>query len=299
MLGLLLGVAAQLGALLGRSGVGGAGAEAGDRGGRVTVLTRVSRQLLARQLPGRPALIERVLENVPLGAGGLDSVPDALAHSVSPLFGAGSAIRIVIRSGDASPTPGHRRAGASARASLGRPREPTDLDGGADRGRPGAGPLLRLRPAQQRPHAPLRVRVGPPLPRGGPGDDRGAGAALPVRRRLRGGGSRDRTSRDRLPGGARRRPGALARLRLRGLAQPLPLGEGRGPALVSLRRGVLPRYRGGDPGGAARARRAAGAARADAAGAPHRRPRGDGDRPQRRADRRRREAVDQRGRRRP
>ena len=63
---------------------------------------------------------------------------------------------------------------------------------------PGAGPLLRLRPAQQRPRAPLRDRVGPALPRRGPGDARRPLPPLPVhratrgarRRRSRGSGSR-------------------------------------------------------------------------------------------------------------
>ena len=50
-------------------------------------------------------------------------------------------------------------------------------------GGPGAGPLPRLRPAQQRAHPALRGRVGPPLPRRGPEHDRRPGAALPVRRR--------------------------------------------------------------------------------------------------------------------
>ena len=53
-------------------------------------------------------------------------------------------------------------------------------------GGPGARPLPRLRPAQQRAHAALPDRVGPPLPRGGPQHDRRPGAALPLRRRARG-----------------------------------------------------------------------------------------------------------------
>ena len=110
-------------------------------------------------------------------------------------------------------------------------------------------------------------------------DDRRAGAALPLRRRTRarsqrawsGSGSNSRS---------RSTPIApLARLRLRGLAQPLPLEAGRRADLVPLRRGRIPGHRGSDPGRAARAGCPARAARADGAAAPDRRPGRQGDAP--------------------
>ena len=86
MLGLLLGVAAQLGALGLGCGLGDAGTELGDGGSRVSILAGVARQLLAGQLPSGPALVERMLEDIPLEAGGLDSNPQNLvAHDFSPL----------------------------------------------------------------------------------------------------------------------------------------------------------------------------------------------------------------------
>jgi hypothetical protein len=78
--GLLLGVEAQVGALGVRGGVGDVGTEAGERGGRVTVLARVVGELLAAQLAGGPALVEGVLEHVPTVAGLLDLLPDVVAH---------------------------------------------------------------------------------------------------------------------------------------------------------------------------------------------------------------------------
>ena len=110
----------------------------------------------------------------------------------------------------------------------------------ADRRRPGARPLPRLRPAQQRPHPALPERVGAPLPRGGPERDRRPGAALPLRRRRGGRGRRAGRAGGRVPGRDRRRARPLARLRLRGLAQPLPLEPRRRPRLGPLRRGRVP-----------------------------------------------------------
>ena len=54
-----------------------------------------------------------------------------------------------------------------------------------------------------------------------------------------------------LPRRRRLRLPDLARLRVRGLAVAVPLGRGRGAALVPLRRGRVRGHRGGDPGGAA------------------------------------------------
>ena len=84
--GLLLGVAAQVGALGVGRGVGDVGAEAGERGGRVAVLAGVVGELLAAQLAGGPALVEGVLEHVPSVAGLLDPLPDVVAH-LSPPWG--------------------------------------------------------------------------------------------------------------------------------------------------------------------------------------------------------------------
>ena len=92
-----------------------------------------------------------------------------------------------------------------------------------------------------------------------------------------------RAARSRVPGRDRRRPPPLARLRLRGLAQPLPLEARRRARLVPLRRGRIPGDRGSDPGRAARAGRAAGAAGADGAPAANRRARREGDAPHPRA----------------
>ena len=142
---------------------------------------------------------------------------------------------------------------------------------------PGPRPLLRLRPAEQRPHPALPGRVGPPLPRGGPADDRRPGAALPVRRRPGGRRRRPRAAGGRVPGRDRRRARALAAYGCEGWPSLFLWGQGGALRLVSLRRGRVPGDRGGDPGRAARARRAARAAAADGAAAAHRRPRRAGD----------------------
>ena len=146
-------------------------------------------------------------------------------------------------------------------------------------GGPGARPLHRLRPAQQRAHAALPERVVAPLPRGRPQRDRRPVAALPLRRRPGGRRRRPGRARGRVPGRDRRRARALERLRLRGLAQPLPLEPRRRARLGPLRRGRIPGDRDRDPGGAARDRRPAAAAGADGAAAPDRRPRRPGDGP--------------------
>ena len=151
------------------------------------------------------------------------------------------------------------------------------VDAGADGRRPGARPLPRLRPAQQRADPALPGRVGPALPRRGPQHDRRPGPALPLRRRPGCRRRRPGATRRRVPGGDRRRSRALGRLRLRGLAQPLPLEPRRRPRLVPLRRGRIPGDRGGDPGGAARDRRPARAAGADGPPAPNRRAGRPGD----------------------
>ena len=77
------------------------------------------------------------------------------------------------------------------------------------------------------------------------------GADAATRRRRAG------RARGRVPGRDRRRARALGRLRLRGLAQPLPLEPRRRPRLGPLRRGRIPGDRDRDPGGAARDRRPA------------------------------------------
>ena len=101
--------------------------------------------------------------------------------------------------------------------------ERAGVDAGADRRRPGAGPLLRLRPAQQRAHPALPDRVGAPLPRGGPERDRRAVAALPLRRR---------------PGRGRRRPDARSGSSSRSRSTPstisgAPTAARAGPASSS------------------------------------------------------------------
>ena len=148
-----------------------------------------------------------------------------------------------------------RRAPACSRARPG--------DRRAHRRRPAAGPLLRLRPAQQRPRAPLRrspgteryreaglATLGHPL------------APLRLHRRAR---RRSAPALERLgsppPGRRRLRLRGLARLRLQGLAVALPLGPGRRAALVSLRRGRVRGDRAGD-------RRRAGGARPAASQPP-------------------------------
>jgi len=147
------------------------------------------------------------------------------------------------------------------------------LDADGHRRRPGPRSLLRLRPAQQRADPAVRSRVAPPL-RGARLDDaRRAGPALSLRRRPRCGGDGPGEAWRRVPRRDRRAAPALARLRLRGLAQPLPLEAGRRAGLVPLRRGRIPRQRGSDPGRAARAGRPARPATADRTAPPHRRDR--------------------------
>ena len=272
----------------GRSGSASAalGADRRDRLDRVAVLARVAGQLVARSAHRRPALVEGVAKDVPPLATALDPLPDPLVH-VRPFR------RLARRT--ASITPARRAPAASTitgrcareRDNIAAPELPGRLRwlerraraaaGRAHRGRPGARPLLRLRPAQQRPRAALRGRLGPSAT-ATPGWPRSAStrrgfaftgerAALgPALERL---GVRHPVADDsRLRG--------LARLRLQGLAVAVPLGPGRGAALVSLRRGRVRGDRGGDRGGAAPRStrlRAAGAARAAAA---ERRARGAG-----------------------
>ena len=126
---------------------------------------------------------------------------------------------------------------------------------------------------------PYLSRVVTPLPRGRAERDRRAVATLPLRRRPRRGRRRPGRARGRVPGRDRRRARPLERLRLRGLAQPLPLEPRRRPRLGPLRRGRVPGDGDGDPGRAARDRRPAAAAGADGAAAAQRRPRRLGDRP--------------------
>ena len=79
-------------------------------------------------------------------------------------------------------------------------------------------------------------------------------------------------ARGRLPRRRRLRLPDLARLRMRGVAVAVPLGPGRGAALVPLRRGRVRGHRGGDPGGAAGPRPGPRAARAPARPSAQRRP---------------------------
>jgi hypothetical protein len=62
--GLLLGVQAQLAALLALRAGGRRGRGVGEREDRVAVLAGVMRQLAVAQLSGTPALVERVLQHV-------------------------------------------------------------------------------------------------------------------------------------------------------------------------------------------------------------------------------------------
>src|SRR5581483_968198 len=55
-------------------------ARLGDRDDGVAVLGRVARQLAARELAARPALVEGVAQHVPAIARALDPLPDASAH---------------------------------------------------------------------------------------------------------------------------------------------------------------------------------------------------------------------------
>ena len=165
----------------------------------------------------------------------------------------------------------HRRPRPARGTRLG--RSGAGVDAGSDRRRPRPGPLRRLRPAEQRADAALPERVAPALPRGRPQRDRRPVAALPLRRRPGGRRRRPGGARGRVPGRDRRRARALGRLRLRGLAEPLPLEPRRRPGLGPLRRGRIPGDRDRDPGRAARDRRPAGAAGADGAAAADRRPR--------------------------
>ena len=197
------------------------------RGGRVAVLAGVAGELLAAQLAGGPALVEGVLEHVPAVAGLLDPLPDVVAHVQSSLaFAQLGCPRIT--SGGCAPSETTSRPPTCPRESPGSARNRRRCRSLTAAG-PGARPLPRLRPAQQRPDPPLPGRVGPPLPRRRAADDRRPGAPLPVRRRPRGGRRGPRAARRRVPGRDRRRARPLALLRLRGLAQPLPLGPGRRP----------------------------------------------------------------------
>ena len=147
----------------------------------------------------------------------------------------------------------HRHSSLPSRDDLDRRRRAgqraADGPGGAAR------PLLRARRAEQHPHAALRRLAGPPLRR-----ERAVGASACIRRAppspdpIRHLEAGPRPPRPRLPGRQRQRAPGLARLRLPGLALDVPVGPRRHAALGALRRGRLPRDRGGDPGRARRRR---------------------------------------------
>ena len=77
------GVRLESGPLAGGGGSRDVGAHAGNRFGRVAVLARIVSQLVASQLSGRPALVEGMLEDVPLTSCLLDAVPQILIHDDS------------------------------------------------------------------------------------------------------------------------------------------------------------------------------------------------------------------------
>ena len=150
---------------------------------------------------------------------------------------------------DATRARRHRRARVPRWDALGERGGPAG-DGEADRGRSGPRPFLRLRAAQQRQGDAVRGRLARPLP-----SERAVGGRRPrataqghrrSRRARRGCGAVGRRS----PRRRRLRLPDLARLRLPRVAVAVPLGTGRSPALVSLRRGRVREHRGGDPGGA-------------------------------------------------
>ena len=146
---------------------------------------------------------------------------------------------------------------------------------------PGAAGVLGLLRPRVAAHAALPGRVGRALRRGRAAHDPGPGAGLRARSGRGHGRGRRRAPRDHAPGAARPRAEALADLREPGLAVALPVQPGPAAVRGALRRGRLPRDRGGDPGAAGRRRRAG----------PLRPPRGRPGRADRRADARRRGAV--------
>ena len=250
----------------GRSGSASAavGADRRDRLDGVAVLARVAGELLGGQLPVRPALVEGMAKDVPPLATALDPLPDPFVHACSPFASARSTRELSIttvglralydprplrpeRDNIAAPVLPPRLRWLNAE----RPPVLAELTAAG----PGARPLLRLRPAQQRPRAALRRSPGTSAT-ATRGWRRSAStrpaSSSPASAAALGAGARAARGR------ATRSPTTplrgLARLRLRGLAVAVPLGPGRRAALVSLRRGRVRGDRGGDRRGAGRAR---------------------------------------------
>ena len=112
------------------------------------------------------------------------------------------------------------------------------------RPRPAARPLRRRGAPVERPHPPVRGRLGGALPRSRADRGRGQLAPLSVHGRRRQARRGADAARGRLPRRGRLRLPDLARLRMRGVAVAVPLGPRRGAALVSLRRGRVRGHRG-------------------------------------------------------
>ena len=185
MRSLLLGVPPQLGALGLGGGVGHVAAEAGQGGGRVAVLAGVVRQA-PRGSARRPTSAgRRGARARSIGRGPARS-PARRRCSLSPPWGVRLLVGPRITSARVRPERDNIAAPDLPEGIAWIGEEP-ELDAGADRRRPGAGPLPRLRPAQQRPHPPLPGRVGPPLSRRRPAarsaSRRRASPSAPTRRR--------------------------------------------------------------------------------------------------------------------
>jgi hypothetical protein len=76
---LLDGVIFELDAQLTLGLAGRGGGRCGESGHGVAVLAGVGGELLARQLPARPARVERMVEHVALGTRGVETIPKAHA----------------------------------------------------------------------------------------------------------------------------------------------------------------------------------------------------------------------------
>ena len=225
----------QLGAL--GSGLGRGLGERRDGFYRVAVLARVARQLVAAQLTGRPAAVERVAEHVPALPRLLDPAPSRCVKRSSSVQPMAKGRRIPAR---CDPSARHSRSAIPAGHKwVG--EEPAAVERICARG-----PLLvhfvdvaHLSSVRTLPY--LRAWAERYAR---PGADPGGGQLPPLSIHGRCAASWPRPLARlgvRLPRGRRLRLPRLARLRLRGVALAVPLGPRRGPALVPLRRGRVRR----------------------------------------------------------
>ena len=266
---LLGGVAAQALALGLRRRLGHRCAQLGDRGRRVAVLPGVLGQLVAGQLAAANAG-RRGAPTRSSGAGLLDLPPTSLLTEAllcrSPLLG---------RPEDNAP-----RRPCAERENIAAPDLPAGIEwiGEASQSMPvltAAGPVLvhfvdfaQLNSVR---HPPYLSECGPPLPEGRASHRsscrrRASPSAVIARSSQRVSRASAYSCQSRSTATARSGTPMAARA-----GQASSSGR-RALRLVPLRRGRIPRHRGGDPGRAARAGRAAGAARADRSSARHGRP---------------------------